>query len=117
SRSTTVTSAPSRAASVAAWCPAGPPPRTTNRMLTRPRLRPWSSDPVHPVPAADERSQPSVLAGAGDEDFVAPRRRVGRHRVGVGDVRAVRRRVLDEVAALADPLEVHPVGHEEVAAP
>ena len=38
SRSTSVTSAPSRAAWVAAWLPAGPPPMITNRFAMPPRL-------------------------------------------------------------------------------
>src|SRR5438309_9773901 len=39
SRSTSVTWAPRRAACVAAWLPAGPPPMITNRTATLPRLR------------------------------------------------------------------------------
>src|SRR3954469_15272141 len=44
--SMSVTSAPRRAAWVAAVLPAGPPPMITNRMATRPGYRPAPSAPV-----------------------------------------------------------------------
>ena len=68
SRSTSVTSAPSDAATVAAVLPAGPPPRITNRTAIRSRLRGSGAYP--------DRSMQQLLVDelTGDRVILAPAR-------------------------------------------
>ena len=104
SRSITVTLAPSLAAYVAAVFPAGPPPTMTKRMVTPTGYGAgsWSwSIAGASVTNSTDRELPAATAS---------RRRLAQ-------VRAVGRRIAQLVAPLTHPLEVHPVGHEEVAAP
>ena len=119
SRSITVTLAPSRAAYVAAWLPAGPPPMMTKRTVTRQRLR---HSAVSCAPGSPIGYVAEVRVETGD---AAPRGR-SRPRLrrapsvrfdcgrATGGVRAVARRVGDLVARLADPLEVHAVGRRQL---